>query len=590
MGTVKKRGAEMRKTENFELNLLDGEDFVNKDVLNDNAEKIDQKLKEHDTPEYDISLQKDVEELTSGERISTALRKLAKATKDYTTHKEATANTEQGAHGIRFYEDKLQHWNGTEWIDIENGGGSKIYLAEPTNVTITNKDEGAEITWTDPPDVTIEGVTLALWKSTVIVRKEGTAPLDEKDGTVVLESKTRDQYATEGFVDIGLTNGITYYYGIFPKTADGVCTTTKTVGITPQEIPPSQATDISVATDKTEMSATVTYTLPDDATKAKVVVKAGSEPSSSADGIVVEDSTGSATFTDIVLDTTYYVKVFTYNEKKRETASTSESFIIKSLEIVTWADGTDEQIAAMLEAHYAGDINIADYWSTGQTRTVKIASFSTGSATHVEQNVQMQIIDFDHDDLADGSGKAAVTVDMRQVFGNAGSAESEYYWGSSHYPVTDTENYSTSLLRTKLNQDFVAALPETFSTLIKTVAKKNFETHTNNSTETVTTNDKVFLLSYPEVFGTTAYSYYKGGNTVGDYEGTQYAHYATESNRKKYINNNGSDGDAKYYWLRSPSSYYSSTYGYYWCNVYSSDSAYYGNGCSAFGVAAALCL
>lgn len=77
----------MRKTENFELNLLDGEDFVNKDVLNDNAEKIDQKLKEHDTPEYDTSLQKDVENLSSGESLKVALRKLAKAVADYISHK-----------------------------------------------------------------------------------------------------------------------------------------------------------------------------------------------------------------------------------------------------------------------------------------------------------------------------------------------------------------------------------------------------------------------------------------------------------------------------------------------------------------------
>lgn len=86
----------MRKTENFELNLLDGEDFVNKDVLNDNAEKIDQKLKEHDTPEYDISLQKDVENLSSGESLRVALRKIAKAVKTLIEH---LANKEN-PHGV----------------------------------------------------------------------------------------------------------------------------------------------------------------------------------------------------------------------------------------------------------------------------------------------------------------------------------------------------------------------------------------------------------------------------------------------------------------------------------------------------------
>lgn len=77
----------MRKTENFELNLLDGEDFVNKDVLNDNAERIDQTLKEHDTPEYEVSEQTNVEKLSSGESLKVALRKLAKAVADYISHK-----------------------------------------------------------------------------------------------------------------------------------------------------------------------------------------------------------------------------------------------------------------------------------------------------------------------------------------------------------------------------------------------------------------------------------------------------------------------------------------------------------------------
>lgn len=77
----------MRKTENFKLNLLDAEDFVNREDLNDNAEKIDATLKEHDTPEYDVSEQTKVEGLTSGESIKVALRKLAKAVADYISHK-----------------------------------------------------------------------------------------------------------------------------------------------------------------------------------------------------------------------------------------------------------------------------------------------------------------------------------------------------------------------------------------------------------------------------------------------------------------------------------------------------------------------
>lgn len=33
--------------------------------------------------------------------------------------------------------------------------------------------------------------------------------------------------------------------------------------------------------------------------------------------------------------------------------------------IVTWADGTDEEIVAMVEAADKGDINLADHWHVG---------------------------------------------------------------------------------------------------------------------------------------------------------------------------------------------------------------------------------
>lgn len=57
---------------------------------------IDTKVKENDTPEYDISLQKDVEQLSSGESLKVALRKIAKAVKTLIEH---LANKEN-PHGV----------------------------------------------------------------------------------------------------------------------------------------------------------------------------------------------------------------------------------------------------------------------------------------------------------------------------------------------------------------------------------------------------------------------------------------------------------------------------------------------------------
>ena len=496
--------------------------------------------------------------------------------------------SEAGAHNIRYYNDKLSYYNGTAWVDIKTVG-TTVSLPGPTNVSSIAGDEEVTIKWTDPDNVVVEGVTFATWESTTLVRKAGAAPSSVDDGVVLTTSTTKNQYATNGYTDTGLTNGVTYFYGIFPKSTDKVYTYTVSTSVTPAIIYPSAATNITTTKNKSNMTITVTYTLPRDAVSAKVVMKAGSEPENSSDGILKTDTTGTVVFDGLSLDTRYYFKVFTYNEKERETSSTSVNDIIKSLEIVTWNAGTTTQIAAMIEAHYAGDIDIADYWNIGDVRTVSIASFSSGTVTHVTQNIQLVIIGIKHDDLTtsiNGKTKAAITIQTKQLLGNAGNAESEYYWGSSHYPVADSENWSGSPLRTTyLNTNFYNALSTTtFRSLIKTVTKKNLSTHTG--TTTINTSDKIFLPSYPEVFGTTTYSNYISGGAVSNYEGSQYNYFSTSSNRIKYWNNNGANSStAFHWWLRSPSSNYNSSYGYYWCLVYSDGTANYHSGIGTGGLA-----
>lgn len=77
----------MRQTENIGLNILEDDDFVDDQTLNENAEKIDEVMKSLENPEYDVSEQTEVKELSSGESLKVALRKLAKAVADYISHK-----------------------------------------------------------------------------------------------------------------------------------------------------------------------------------------------------------------------------------------------------------------------------------------------------------------------------------------------------------------------------------------------------------------------------------------------------------------------------------------------------------------------
>ena len=508
---------------------------------------------------------------------------------DIYTLEHQTVTDISGFAGLRFYNGELSYDDNGVWREIRTKSGSPILLQGVTNLSAINNDNEVLLRWTDPENVIVHGGTFAAWESTTVIRKEESAPTDETDGEVVAVVTEKNKYSINALSDTNVENGKTYYYGVFPKSTDGNYTYSSTVGANVSAIYPSAATGISVSANKTTMVATVTYTLPNDAIRVKIVMKAGSEPESSSDGTVVIDSDGSADFSGLSKDVTYYFTVYTCNEKGRETKSGTVNCLVKSLEIVTWAAGTDAQIAAMIEAHYAGDIDIADYWSVGQTRTVNIASFSSGTCTHVAQNIQLVIIGIKHDDLSsaiNGKTKAAITIQTKQLLGNAGNAEREYYWGSSHYPVSNSENWSGSPLRTTyLNTNFYNALSTTtFRSLIKTVTKKNLSTHTG--TTTINTSDKIFLPSYPEVFGTTTYSNYISGGAVSNYEGSQYNYFSTSSNRIKYWNNNGANSStAFYWWLRSPSSGYISSYGYCWCFVDSDGTANASSGSFTCGLA-----
>lgn len=55
-----------------------------------------------------------------------------------------------------------------------------------------------------------------------MVRKTGSQPTGPHDGELVVSSSVRDQYATTGFVDDGLTNDTLYYYAAFAYNTDGV--------------------------------------------------------------------------------------------------------------------------------------------------------------------------------------------------------------------------------------------------------------------------------------------------------------------------------------------------------------------------------
>lgn len=172
----------------------------------------------------------------------------------------AFGKTEAGDYG--YYEDGSE-----ELTPFGSGGsGNGIPLAQPSGVSLTNMDESVVIKWTDPSDTVLEGITLAKWAGTLIVRKEGSAPVSKTDGVAVLDSRVRDQYKTTGYTDRGLTNGTEYYYGIFPYTEQKLYTTDCVVPFTPAAIYPGAPGEISIESSdlRSEMRSTMLGWFPAD--------------------------------------------------------------------------------------------------------------------------------------------------------------------------------------------------------------------------------------------------------------------------------------------------------------------------------------
>lgn len=104
------------------------------------------------------------------------------------------------------------------------GGGVKGYA--PGCVTQIQKELGngfIRLRWTDPEDAVRDENTSATWAGTIVVRKENTPPQHPKDGTVLIDSKTRNQYQNTWLEDTGADeDGTLYYYRFFPYTSQKV--------------------------------------------------------------------------------------------------------------------------------------------------------------------------------------------------------------------------------------------------------------------------------------------------------------------------------------------------------------------------------
>lgn len=207
------------------------------------------------------------------------------------------------------------------------------------------------------------------------------------------------------------------------------------------------------------------------------------------------------------------------------------------VKIVTWAGGTDEEIVAMVEAADAGKINLSDFWTVGDTRTVQLSAMSaTGvDESHSAQEVELVLMHKGGYELADGS-----TCNF--VVGQKDSLAEEGYMNSTY---TNSGSWDGSARRAWCNDTYKNAIPSTLQPIFK---QFKTITVTEYNADTVTTSLDYFALpAEKEVLGTRVNSNKTEFNAL-----FQFDWYKTEANRIKKL---GISGNADCWWERSPYDY-----------------------------------
>lgn len=126
----------------------------------------------------------------------------------------------------------------------------QIPLDPCTNLECVAGNAQVELTWTDPLNkyATPEGEVaedpdqlVSVWHHTVVIRKVGSAPVGIDDGIVVVSSEVKNQYQSTAYIDTGLVNDTTYYYGVFAINEDGV----ESEGLVSEGVTPKLGTPLS---------------------------------------------------------------------------------------------------------------------------------------------------------------------------------------------------------------------------------------------------------------------------------------------------------------------------------------------------------
>lgn len=208
----------------------------------------------------------------------------------------------------------------------------------------------------------------------------------------------------------------------------------------------------------------------------------------------------------------------------------------------------DNEWSEIIAACQSG--NVPASWVVGNYKNMTI----NGKAYRID------IIGKNHDTYAAG-GTAPLTFQMHDCYDETKQMNSSN---------TNSGGWQNSAMRTTHLPAILNMMPAEVKAAIRDVQKKS--SAGNQSSSIQTTNDKLFLLSEIEIFGSTTYSF------AG--EGKQYDYYKAGNSKVKNLS-----GSANSWWERSPFSSSSTAF----CRVDSGGYASASNASYSYGVAFGFC-
>lgn len=269
---------------------------------------------------------------------------------------------------------------------------------------------------------------------------------------------------------------------------------------------------------------------------------------------------------------TYTLQYEATDECGNTTTANRQVVVTQSVPHVSWADGTDEEIVAMVQAADAGLIDLSDYWNVGDERVVHLSAMeATGvGESHAAQDVTLVLMNAGGKTLNTPTEGGRTTCSF--IVGQKDSLNEAGYINSTG---TNAGGWDACARRTWCNDVYRNAIPSTLRPIFKQVKNKTANGG-SDATAAVESVDYFAMAAEYEVFGAYTYS-----SQTHETDLTQFEYYQTAANRIK--NRNGSASD---WWERSP---YAST-SHRFCGVDYSGAANYGYAYTNYGLAPFGCI